>query len=165
MGNKRTGGMTAIGVLNIVFGALGALFAILIVLGGGMIAAMGSGMEAEFGAEFEGAAADTAGIGGIMILVGIFALLVSGTMCFSGIGVLGLKPWGRKLSMICGGGLVVLNVASIFLGGFGLMNFVWIGYGCVLVGVFMKPDWQATFSGQPVNIPAVQSSDEFQQAA
>ncbi len=157
--------MTAIGVLNIVFGAIGALFAILIVLGGGMIAAMGAGMEAEYGAEFEGAAASGAGLGGIMILVCVFALLVSGTMCFSGIGVLGVKPWGRKLSIICGGGLVVLNVASIFLGGFGLMNFVWIGYGCMLVGVFMRPDWKAAFSGQPVAIEGIQASDEFQQAA
>ncbi|MCH8210522.1 MAG: hypothetical protein IIB99_04030, partial [Planctomycetes bacterium] len=67
MGNKRTGGMTAVGVLNIVFGAIGALFAILIVLGGGMMAAMGAGMEAEF----EGAATGAAGLGGIMAIVGI----------------------------------------------------------------------------------------------
>ncbi len=164
MGNKRTGGMTAIGVLNIVFGALGALFAILIVLGGGMVAAMGAGMEAEFGAEFQGATASTASLGGIMAIVGIVAFGASAAMVFSGIGVLGLKPWGRKLAMVCGGAWAVLNIITLF-SGFSVFNLGLAVYGGLLVWLFLKPQWKAAFSGQPVAIEGTQTSDEFQQAA
>ncbi len=161
MGNKRTGGMTAVGVLNIVFGAIGALFAILIVLGGGMMAAMGAGMEAEF----EGAAAGAAGMGGIMAIVGIVAFGASAAMLFSGIGVLGLKPWGRKLAMVCGGAWAVLNIITLF-GGFNLFNLGFAVYGGLLVWLFLQPDWKAAFSGQPGGaIEDVQTIDEFQQAA
>ena len=158
--------MTAVGVLNIVFGAIGALFAILIVLGGGMMAAMGAGMEAEFGAEFEGAAAGAAGaagLGGIMAIVGIVAFGASAAMLFSGIGVLGLKPWGRKLAMVCGGAWAVLNIITLF-SGFNLFNLGFAVYGGLLVWLFLQPDWKAAFSGQPVAIEDMQSIDEFQQA-
>ncbi len=164
MGNRRTGGMTAVGVLNIVFGAIGALFAILIVLGGGMMAAMGAGMEAEFGAEFEGAAAGAAGLGGIMAIVGIVAFGASAAMLFSGIGVLGLKPWGRKLAMVCGGAWAVLNIITLF-SGFNLFNLGFAVYGGLLVWLFLQPDWKAAFSGQPGAVDDVQTIDEFQQAA
>ena len=153
--------MTAVGVLNIVFGAIGALFAILIVLGGGMMAAMGAGMEAEF----EGAAAGAAGMGGIMAIVGIVAFGASAAMLFSGIGVLGLKPWGRKLAMVCGGAWAVLNIITLF-GGFNLFNLGFAVYGGLLVWLFLQPDWKAAFSGQPGGaIEDVQTIDEFQQAA
>ncbi len=160
MGNKRTGGMTAVGVLNIVFGAIGALFAILIVLGGGMMAAMGAGMEAEF----EGAAAGAAGVGGIMAIAGIVAFGASAAMLFSGIGVLGLKPWGRKLAMVCGGAWAVLNIITLF-SGFNLFTLGFAVYGGMLVWLFLKPEWKAAFSGQPVAVEDTQSIDEFQQAA
>lgn len=156
--------MTAVGVLNIVFGSIGALFAIMIVLGGGMIAAMGAGMEAEYGAEFQGAAADTAGMAGIMALVGIIGLVACGAMVFSGIGVLGLKPWGRKLAMIGGGAWAVLNVITLF-SGFSLFNLGFAVYGGLLVWLFLQPDWKAAFSGQPGAIDGVQTSDDFHQAA
>ena len=164
MGNKRTGGMTAVGVLNIVFGAIGALFSLLIVLGGGLVAAMGAGMEAEFGAEFEGAAVGTAGLGGIMAIAGIVAFGACAAMVFSGIGVLGLKPWGRKLAMVCGGAWAVLNIITLF-GGFNPLNLGFAVYGGLLVWLFLKPEWKAAFSGQPVAIEGTQTSDEFQQAA
>ncbi len=156
--------MTAVGVLNIVFGSIGALFAILIVLGGGMVAAMGAGMEAEFGGEFESAAAGTAGMGGIMAIVGIVAFGASAAMLFSGIGVLGLKPWGRKLAMIGGGAWAVLNIIMLF-SGFNLFNLGFAVYGGMLVWLFLKPEWKAAFSGQPVAIEDTQTIDEFQQAA
>ncbi len=156
--------MTAVGVLNIVFGAIGALFALLIVLGGGMIAAMGAGMEAEFGAEFQGASAGTAGLGGIMAIVGIVAFAACAAMVFSGIGVLGLKPWGRKLAMICGGAWGVLNIITLF-GGFNLFNLGFAFYGGLLVWLFLQPNWKAAFSGQPVASDDMQTIDEFQQAA
>ena len=152
--------MTAVGVLNIVFGAIGALFAILIVLGGGMMAAMGAGMEAEF----EGAATGAAGLGGIMAIVGIVAFGASAAMLFSGIGVLGLKPWGRKLAMVCGGAWAVLNIITLF-SGFNLFNLGFAVYGGLLVWLFLQPEWKAAFSGQPAAIEDTQSIDEFQQAA
>ena len=156
--------MTAVGVLNIVFGSIGALVAIMIVLGGGMVAAMGAGAEAEFGADAQGAAAAGASMGGIMALVGIVGLVACGVMLFSGIGVLGLKPWGRKLSMIGGGAWCVLNVLTLF-SGFSLFNLGFAFYGGLLVWLFLQPDWKAAFSGQPVAIDDVQTVDEFQQAA
>ena len=129
-----------------------------------MVAAMGAGMEAEYGAEFQGAAAGTAGMGAIMALVGIVGFVACAVMVFSGIGVLGLKPWGRKLAMIGGGAWAVLNVITLF-SGFSLFNLGFAVYGGLLVYLFLQPDWKAAFSGQPGAIDDVQTIDEFQQAA
>ena len=99
-----------------------------------------------------------------MALVGIVAFGACAAMLFSGIGVLGLKPWGRKLAMVCGGAWAVLNIITLF-SGFNLFNLGFAVYGGLLVWLFLKPEWKAAFSGQPVTIEGIQTSDEFQQAA
>ena len=83
---------------------------------------------------------------------------------FWGIGVLRLKPWGRKLAMVCGGVWAVLNVITLF-GGFSLFSLGFAFYGGLLVWLFFKPQWKAAFSGQTVVLEGVRPRDEFQQAA
>jgi len=149
MNTQRTGGMLTIGILNIVFGAMGAIICGLVFLAGGVVAAGGAGLEGELGAEAEGAGAMVAAGGGIIMLIGLVGLVCWTLLFASGIGVIKLAPWGRKLSIICGVVGVLLNGSSLVMSGFQL-NFLTLAslvYCGLLVGLFMKPDWKAAFSG------------------
>lgn len=146
MTHQRTGGMTAIGILNIVFGSIGALVMLLFVLGGSLLAAGGAAMEAEMGAEANGMGAATAAGGGLIMVIGVVGLICWTAMIISGIGVLKLKSWGRTLSMVCGGIVALLSVYSLTQQ-FSIMNVAFLVYGGLLVGLFMKSDWKAAFGG------------------
>ena len=153
MGKQRTGGMTTIGILNIIFGALFSLVFLLMILGAGFMAAAGSAMGGE-----EGAA--VAAGGGFLMLIGIAAFAINLMLFISGIGVLKLAPWGRTLSIACGGLGVVVYGASIV----------------ILISLFFTPSWKATFcSGEqlpmesapapPQEAPEASESDETREAA
>ena len=133
--------MTAIGILNIVLGAFGSLNSLLLVLGGGVVAAVGGAAAADGAAEGSAAAS----MGGIMMLIGFVALACSAGLVGAGIGVLKLAPWGRTLSIFCGGGMALLNVITILTGGFGLMTLAFLGYGILLVALFHQPQWKSAF--------------------
>jgi hypothetical protein len=166
MSMQRTGGMTTIGNQNIVFGAIGALLSLLAVLGGGFLAAMGTAAESSGDAEGMGTA--VAAGGGLIMIIGVVALACWAMMMFAGIGVLKMAPWGRTLSMVCGGALVLLNLYSLVSSGFGIMSVMFLLYGGMLVGMFCQPEWKNAFSGQPSSgIPgdATQSSDQMRRAA
>ncbi len=87
MGKHRTGGMTTIGILNIIFGTLFSLVFLLMILGAGFMAAAGSAMGGEDGA------AVAAG-GGFLMLVGIAAFAINLMLFISGIGVLKVASVG-----------------------------------------------------------------------
>jgi hypothetical protein len=162
MNTQRNGGMTTIGVLNIVLGAIGSLMALLVVVGGGFLAAAGAADSS--GSELGSAAA--AG-GGMLMILGLVGLLCWAMLAFSGIGVLKLAPWGRTLSMICGGVLVALNLFSMVNGGFSILSVAFMLYGGLLVGLFMQPQWKAAFCGQGQGGAHGQTygSDEMRRAA
>jgi hypothetical protein len=154
MDKQRTGGMTTIGVLNIVFGALGSLVFLLMILGAGFMAAAGSAMGGE-----EGAAVATGG--GLLMLIGIAAFAVNLMLFISGIGVLKLAPWGRTLSIACGGLGVIVYAASIFGGDFSLTMVGALVYSFLLVGLFFTPSWKAAFcSGQQLPTESVPAAPE-----
>lgn len=155
MDAKRTGGMIAIGVLNIIIGAGGGLVALLMLLGGGLAMAAGPALEGEAGAEFSGMATAA---GGLMMGIGFVLMLLWGCLAIAGLGVLMLRPWGRILSMVCGAVVTLAMSWSIFESGFGVMSTAMFAYGICLVGVFMRPEWKFAFTGtsldQPVSMPA-----------
>ncbi|MHC4965945.1 MAG: hypothetical protein ACYTGE_13635, partial [Planctomycetota bacterium] len=126
MGKQRTGGMTTIGILNIVFGALFSLVFLLMILGAGFMAAAGSAMGGE-----EGAA--VAAGGGFLMLIGIAAFAINLMLFISGIGVLKLAPWGRTLSIACGGLGVVVYGVSIVGGDFSIPMLASLAYCVILV--------------------------------
>lgn len=167
MAIERSSGMTTVGVLNIVFGAIGTLFAFLLVVGAGMLAVGSAAMEADGGAEFEVVAEAGAAFGGIVMLIAFVALIANVVLVTSGIGVLKMKPWGRKLAMFCGGALAILNALSL-IGGFSIFSIGLAIYGGILVWLFNKPEWKEAFSGKSIAVQEgvqYEQDDNFQQAA
>jgi uncharacterized membrane protein len=157
--------MTTVGILNIVFGSIGALLSVLVVLGGGLLAAAGgAAMGAENGtesAEFGGAVA--AG-GGLIMLIGIVGIACWTLLVASGIGVLKVRPWGRTLAIVCGVAIVALNGWGFLQNGFSVFTFGCIVYGGLLVTLMFTSDWKAAFSGEAQPAGVIEQ-DEFQQAA
>jgi hypothetical protein len=147
MGTQRTSAMTAIGVLNIVFGSLFSLVFLLMILGAGFMAAAGTAMGGQ-----EGAA--VAAGGGFLMLIGIAAFAVNLMLLISGFGVLKVAPWGRTLSIAAGGLGVVVYGASLIGSDFSIPVLAALAYCVVLVGMFFTPSWKATFGAESAGMPA-----------
>lgn len=146
MNTRRTGGMTAVGILNIIFGSFASIGALVTVLGGGLMAAIGSAAEQEM----TGATGEAAAFGGALILLGLFGLTIGVMLLVAGIGVLMVKPWGRNLSLAAATLAIVNNIGqAVLLSAFGLGTVIGMAYPIILIGLFMNPSWKAAFSGQP----------------
>ncbi len=145
MGTHRTGGMTAIGVLNIIFGALGGLVGLLVVLGGGFMAGGGAMMGAEGSDEAGMMGGGLAAMGGLVMLLGLGTLTINLLLLIGGIGVLKVAPWGRTLS-IAYGALGVLIYGATLTGGVTLTNVIALGYCLLLLWLFFRPTWKAAFT-------------------
>ena len=145
--------MTTIGVLNVVFGGLGSLIFLLMILGAGFIAAAGTSMGGE-----EGAAVMTGG--GLLMLIGIAAFAINMMLLISGIGVLKLAPWGRSLSMAYGGLGVLIYGATLVFGDFSVTTLGALAYCALLIWLFCKSDWKAAFcsSDMPAHAPVETSA-------
>lgn len=134
----RTGAMTAIGILNIVFGALGAVLSTLMVLGAGFMAAAGASSVSEHGNRL-------AFGGGIVMVIALVALAVSVMLLASGIGVLKVAPWGRTLSIVCGILGTLVHGASLATSHSSMTTLVALGYSVFLVVMCFTPGWRAAF--------------------
>lgn len=145
MGKHRTGGMTTIGVLNIIFGALGGLVGLLVVLGGGFMAGGGATMMSDGTAEGDMMTGGLAAMGGFVMLLGLGMLTINLLLLISGIGVLKVAPWGRTLS-IAYGVLGVLIYGASLTGGISAPTIIALGYCLILLMLFFKPTWKAAFT-------------------
>jgi hypothetical protein len=154
---QRTGGMTAIAILNIIMGILEILnglfqFARALTLFYNMLQV---GLFEIPGAELAFSL--------LLLATGIVGLI-------AGIGIFGLRPWARTLSLVFGGLLIVSSVASYFIvpiiasigtydlgsiSGEGLARLIIFGavdvvlpvpYALILFAVFSKPIWKAAFA-------------------
>ncbi len=136
----RTGSMTAFGIMNIVFGALGTLMFALMVLGAGLLTAAGTSTTTEEGGML-------AMGGGILMLIGVVGLAINVMLLAAGIGVLKVAPWGRTLSIIYGGlGLVVYG-GSLVTAEFSATTVAALGYCVILLALCFSSGWKAAFSG------------------
>ncbi len=135
--------MTVIGILNFVFGGLGCVFSLLMVLGGGAFALFGSAMEEAAAAEgmsTDGLAEATAG-GGMFMLLGLVGMVLGVLLIVAGVGVMKVRPWGRTCSLAYAGSKIIMGIGAAIIGGFGfgtIMGFVDpVGLGVL----FMRPAW------------------------
>src|SRR5262245_55834159 len=167
MNMQRTGGMTTIGILNIVLGAIGSLLSLLAMLGGGLLAAAGAAAEAD--GSGQGAGTMVAAGGGMIMVFSFIGLAACFTLIMGGVGVLKMKPWGRMLSMVCGGVLALMQLYTLVTSGVDLFSVALLLYGGLLVGLFCMPEWKAAFSGQSSSgthgHQSMQSSDSMRRAA
>ncbi len=166
MATQRTGGMTAVGVVNIVLGVIGCLFSLLLRVGGGVLAASGGDFGAQAGGD-ESFGMVAQGAGMVVVLLGLVGLVTYLLTMISGIGVLMMRSWGRTLAMICGAVIIVMYLLSIISGGFGVVSLAMLIYGGVLVGLFMKPSWKMAFCDGDVTTEAAatETDDDIRAAA
>jgi hypothetical protein len=154
---RRTGGMTAVAIVNMIFGGIGILNGLL------LVAVMVTLLREEA----------RLGVLEIQVARSAFAItaLATGFIgLISGIGIFILRPWGRMLGLAYGVLLLVICVLSFFLvpliasirtNGFhasDTTNFVrLIVFGTIYAGVpviyaplmlfaFSRPTWKAAFS-------------------
>jgi hypothetical protein len=163
MEHTRTGGMITIGVLNLIFGGFRTLGALLTILAGGGIAALGAAASHNGGEGGQVAAA-----GGAIIGFGVFSLIIGATLFVAGIGVLRVAPWGRTLSLAAASLAVVSTLGqAVFMDAFGIGTFIGLIYPGVLFFLFFQPDWKVAFSGDlaPAATISEQTQDDFRQAA
>jgi hypothetical protein len=157
MESHRTGGMTAIAVLNIIFGGLGILNGLFNVLGA--LALMRELLRL--------------GVFQIPVARSAFSLLTLATGIvglIAGIGMFALRPWARALSLVYAGLLILSCVFSFFavpilasigtydigsIDAYGLARLIIfsviyvvmpVPYSLVLCVVFHKPAWKAAFA-------------------
>lgn len=161
MQSTRTGGMTAMAILNIIFGSLGAVVGLLFLVMGGVMAAGSAAMEAELGAEAEGLAEIGAMGGAIMAIVGIIFIAVCVALFVAGIGLIKMAPWGRTLSIVCGISLIGVNVLFMLFGGIGGGSFIGIGYGIILTGLCFSASWKQAYSGHAQAAGSGASTGDF----
>jgi hypothetical protein len=152
MTKQRTGGMTAIGVLNIVFGGFGLLAALFSLLAAPTMVARISGY------------ATSEQMSEMMLKIqglGIFALAVSVVGLIAGIGIFWMKQWSRILSLVYAG-LWILNGILSFAFPlqlssttgvmaarvFGLI--IGMVYPIILFVLFNKPAWKTAFATEPL---------------
>jgi len=127
----RTGGMTAVAVLNMVCGALFTLVGALMFFGGRFIPFANKGGPA----------------GGFVQFVGLGTAVASLLLLASGLGVMRLAPWGRSTSIAAGSiGVIVYGAAVIGLGPQAFFVML-LGYSFALIFLFMSPMWKVAFSG------------------
>jgi hypothetical protein len=157
MESHRTGGMTAIAVLNIIFGGIGILNGLFNVLG-----ALALMYELLRLGVFEIPVARSA-FSLLTLATGIVALI-------AGIGMFALRPWARALSLVYAVLLILSCVFSFFaipilasigsydigsIDAYGLARLILfsviyvvvpVPYALLLCVVFNKPAWKAAFA-------------------
>ena len=156
--------MTAIGILNLVFGGLGIISALFEVLAA--LAGIRRGILIEGFMGIPGISDDQRAIMLRMLEFGIFALAVSTVGVVAGIGIFRMAAWARAVSLVYAG-LWALNAGILFLfpvqpatpdaNGSGTIIGRVVGicfglsYPIILFILFQKPNWKAAFARQPTS--------------
>lgn len=154
--DQRTGGQTAVGMINISFGLMGIVVSLLLF-------ALGRNLEADL------AAHSAASAPGMFITRLPTTDLVSSTIEFmmiatwmaliaAGAGVLRLAPWGRSVSMLCGAMLFLVGCAKSIDSGLSFITVGEVAYGVLLCAVFLRADWRLAFSGVTAELRAAEAA-------
>lgn len=155
MPTPRTTGMTAIGILNIVFGSLGCFMIV---------------------SSMAGQSSGSAGSGTPALLLAVLGLACWALMAVSGWGLLKSAPWSGKFAKLATVGVLATIVLTILTSGFTFNAFTIaaIGYCCALLYMCMTPQWKSTFGTQShaatpsmphASTPPSQNYDQYRDAA
>jgi hypothetical protein len=123
----RSGGVTAVGVLGIVIGAIELLSCGLLLLGGA--AWMGMGKAAQEKALAAGVKqADLEAVGGflgfilgILVVYGLVGIILGALRLVSGIGILQRRRWGRTMTLVVAGITIPWALVAIIWGIVGIL--------------------------------------------
>ena len=122
---RRSTSMTAVGMINVVAGAIACALALLII-------------------SFSGAAL-LGGAGLLLVVVGFLPLCFGVLFTISGIGVLKMEPWGRTISILSGSVLAALCVEGLLESALNPFAIAYFGYGSTLVVLCYTPRWRMLF--------------------
>ncbi len=137
---KRPGGLTALAVLNFVFGGLGLIFSIIGIIGVGAMMAMAAGAAKALGGSAAMAAMPSAAVLYGQLGIGLLASILE---IVAGIGYLGQKKSGRTM----GNAFAILGVVSVIMSivlvhsGFGfsaILGLVWPGLTLFFINTTYK---------------------------
>jgi hypothetical protein len=135
---NRSGAVTAVGIVNLVLGALDILAGIAVMVGGAAILGLSGAAANQEGVteEQRKAMAAVGGMGaGIAVAIGVCIMIFGIPLIIAGIGVLKRRNWGRILT-------IVLGIIAGLLGVLSLLNHsiagavIYIAY-CILVLVVL----------------------------
>jgi uncharacterized membrane protein (DUF2068 family) len=125
-GAGRSGGVTAVGVLGIVIGAIELLGCGLLAIGGA--AFMGLGKAAQEKALAGVPQADKEAVGGllgfilgIVVIYGVVGIILGVLRLVSGIGLLQRRRWGRTLTLVVAGITIPWALVAIIWGIVGIL--------------------------------------------
>src|SRR5688500_1023193 len=130
--NPANPGLTVIGILNIVFGALLSIIPLIMLVVAGMLTNVGMKAASEGGRGGEGVGALFAFRGGALIAITLIVLALNVMLIVAGVGILRRARWGRILSLIWAV-LTVLLVAYAMVQSFHECWVLVIGYAAALL--------------------------------
>ena len=136
MNRQPDGGMIAIGVINIIYGIIMALFAIILIGGDGWVPwnAVWPVNEEVIGSE--------------LWWYGLIELILAIMLIVSGFGLFQVAPWARAMSLMWAVFVIAFTVVEAIMGELYLAYFVEdIIYPVVLIVVMSTPAWERAFDG------------------
>jgi hypothetical protein len=116
---NRPQGVTILGWVAIVFGALGLVVAVMAVFAGMALLALGAGAVGVGGVA---GGASLAGGAFVVLALAVWTAVLSAVEIAFGVGALQLKPWAWTLGMIWTWVSVVTNVVSVFASRSGVIS-------------------------------------------
>lgn len=139
-------GIKAVGVMDIIWGAIGALWSLAPLFVGGLISATGLGLSASHAAPGTGLAGSLISmLGGTAFLFGIGILIASLTLIAAGVNVLRGSPAARSLSMAWSMIALIGGAVLLLFGFVEPLNLISMLYAGVQIWLFSTPAWRAAF--------------------
>ncbi len=138
----RPGSVTAVAIIQLVFGVIGALFSLLGILGGALFGSALSNVS-EHAEDPQAAAAFAAIGGGVILVLSVIGLLTSALSILFSIGLLQLKTWGWIGSLIIQGIGLLSNLAQVVGGNF--LSAIGLIVGGVIIFILLQPTAKRAF--------------------
>lgn len=136
MNRQPTGGMIAIGIINIIFGILAGFFALVVLAGDSWVP-----WNEVWPVDGSGLAAEIWWLGLIEVILAIMLIV-------SGFGMFQVAPWARAMALMWAVFWIVFNIVEAIMGNLHPAHFIEdIIYPVILIIVMCMPEWNRAFEG------------------
>jgi hypothetical protein len=147
-GRTRSGAVTAVAIVNYIFGGLNIICGMVILFAGTMVAKfMGAAIKQDPNLDPQAAKMAEAvgtGLGALVIGIAVFTMIMALPMIIAGYGVQQRREWGRILTLVLGGlsgllallSLVQFNICGIVMQG---------GYCALVFAILLQSKYAAEF--------------------
>lgn len=142
-----SGAVTAVAIVNFIFGGLAAICGAVMLVGGGAIAnaIMGAGNDPNLNMEGAGVAAGA--LGGFVMVIALIVLLVAALYIFAGVGVIKRRQYGRILCFVLAGLHILSLVLNLAQGNINILSILISGgYIALVFAVLLNRQYAAEFA-------------------